>query len=47
MSGKWVKGNFPVFLALATDSNLTADQVREALSIHDEIVHVSVEINPL
>lgn len=41
------KGKFSCILALATDSNLTADQVREALSIHDEIVHVSVEINPL
>jgi cation diffusion facilitator family transporter len=41
------KGKFSCILALATDSNLNADQVREALSIHDEIVHVSVEINPL
>ena len=41
------KGKFSCILALATDSSLNADQVREALSIHDEIVHVSVEINPL
>ena len=41
------KGKFSCILALATDSNLNADQVREALSVHDEIVHVSVEINPL
>jgi cation diffusion facilitator family transporter len=41
------KEKFSCILALATDSNLKADQVREALSIHDEIVHVSVEINPL
>ena len=41
------KGKFSCILALATDSNLKADQVREALSIHDEIVHISVEINPL
>jgi cation diffusion facilitator family transporter len=41
------KGKFSCILALATDSNLNADQVREALSIHDEIVHVSIEINPL
>ena len=41
------KGKFSCILALATDSNLQADQVREALSIHDEIVHISVEINPL
>ena len=41
------KGKFSCILALATDSSLNADQVREALSIHDEIVHVSIEINPL
>ena len=41
------KGKFSCILALATDSSLNADQIREALSIHDEIVHVSVEINPL
>jgi len=41
------KGKFSCILALATDSSLNADQVREALSIHDEIVHVSVEINSL
>lgn len=41
------KGKFSCILALATDSNLNADQVRKALSIHDEIVHISVEINPL
>jgi cation diffusion facilitator family transporter len=41
------KGKFSCILALATDSNLNADQVRKALSIHDEIVHVSIEINPL
>ncbi len=40
------KGKFSCILALVTDSGLNADQVREALSIHEEIVHVSVEINP-
>lgn len=39
------KGKFSCILALATDSNLNADQIRAALSIHEEIVHVSVEIN--
>jgi hypothetical protein len=29
------------------DISLTADQIRHALSIHDEIVHISVEINTL
>ena len=41
------RGKFSCILALTTESSLNADQVREALSIHDEIVHVSVEINPL
>lgn len=40
------KGKFSCILALATDFNLNADQIRAALSIHEEIVHVSVEINP-
>ncbi|SPL70726.1 CDF family Co(II)/Ni(II) efflux transporter DmeF [Acinetobacter stercoris] len=40
------KGKFSCILVLETaDKNLTADMVRYALSIHDEIVHVSVEIN--
>ena len=40
------KGKFSCILVLeTTDKNLTADMVRHALSIHDEIVHVSVEIN--
>jgi len=35
-------------LALETDDiPLTADQIRHALSVHDEIVHISVEINDL
>lgn len=41
------KGKFSCILALSTNRFLNADQVRQALSIHDEIVHVSVEINPL
>ena len=41
------KGKFSCILALVTDAELNADQVREALSIHDEIVHISVEINAL
>ena len=39
------KGQFSCIVALETPDNLTADQVREALSIHEEIVHISVEIN--
>ena len=39
------KGKFSCILALETLELLTADQVRQALSIHEEIVHISVEIN--
>ena len=41
------RGKFSCILVLETSSNITADQIREALSIHDEIVHISVEINQL
>ncbi|MCW8040644.1 MULTISPECIES: CDF family Co(II)/Ni(II) efflux transporter DmeF [Acinetobacter] len=44
---KVAKGKFSCILALETAEELTADQVRHALTVHDEIVHVSVEINPL
>ena len=44
---KVAKGKFACILALSSDATLTADQVREALAVHDEIVHISVEINPL
>ena len=40
------KAKFSVILALETsDQNLNADQIRKALSIHNELVHISVEIN--
>ncbi len=39
------KGKFSCILALDTQAALDADQVRQALSIHDELVHISVEIN--
>lgn len=45
---KVAKGKFSCILALETDDiSLTADQIRHVLSIHDEIVHISVEINTL
>lgn len=40
------KGKFSCILALETMQNVSADEIREALSIHEEIVHISVEINP-
>ena len=39
------KGKFSCILALETTVDLTADHVRAMLSIHKEIIHVSVEIN--
>ena len=39
------QGKFSCILALETAENLDADQVRAALAVHEEIVHVSVEIN--
>lgn len=40
------KGKFSCILSLETSNkNINADSVRKALSIHDEIIHTSVEIN--
>lgn len=40
------KGKFSCILALETqDQMITADMIRQELSIHEEIVHVSVEVN--
>ncbi|ENV35538.1 CDF family Co(II)/Ni(II) efflux transporter DmeF [Acinetobacter gerneri] len=40
------KGKFSCILALEIpNKSLTADQVRRALAIHEELVHISVEIN--
>jgi cation diffusion facilitator family transporter len=39
------KGKFSCILALESQAKFDADEIRQALSIHDEIVHVSVEIN--
>jgi cation diffusion facilitator family transporter len=38
------KGKYACILSLATDLELDAETVRQALSIHDELVHVTVEI---
>lgn len=39
------QGKFSCILALETAHDLDADQVRTALAIHEEIVHISVENN--
>ena len=42
------KAKFSVILALETsDKNLNADMIRQALSIHEELIHISVEINQI
>jgi cation diffusion facilitator family transporter len=41
------KGKYSCILAVATNSDTSADFIREKLSIHDELVHVTVEINRL
>ena len=40
------QGKFACILALETAHDLNADQVRTAPAIHEEFVHISVEINP-
>ncbi len=39
------KGKYACILALFSPIPLSADEVREKLSIHEELVHISVEIN--
>jgi cation diffusion facilitator family transporter len=40
------KGKYACILALATAEPLVPDTVRSALAMHDELVHVTVEVNP-
>jgi Co/Zn/Cd efflux system component len=39
------KGKYSCILAVATNADTSADFIREKLSIHDELVHITVEIN--
>lgn len=39
------KGKYACILALSSPISLSADEVRKKLSIHEELVHISVEIN--
>ena len=39
------KGKFACLVSLATTAELEPDEVRESLSIHDELAHITVEIN--
>ena len=39
------KNKYACIVTLATDAHITPDAVRALLSVHEELVHVSVEIN--
>ncbi|AEC19635.1 cation diffusion facilitator family transporter [Pusillimonas sp. T7-7] len=39
------KGKYACIVSLATSGAITADQIRQQLSIHEELVHITVEIN--
>ena len=39
------RGKFAVVASVVTAAELDADRIREALSIHDELVHVTVEVH--
>ena len=41
------RDKFSCILAVETEDELNADQIRMALSVHEEIVHVSIEINSI
>lgn len=41
------RGKYACIVSLATTAALTPDDVRQRLSVHEELVHVSVEINRL
>ncbi|WHQ45949.1 CDF family Co(II)/Ni(II) efflux transporter DmeF [Alcaligenes faecalis] len=41
------KGKYACIVSLVTSSSITADQIRQQLSMHEELVHVTVEINNL
>jgi cation diffusion facilitator family transporter len=39
------KGKYACILSLATDNDVSPDYFKQQLSIHDELVHISIEIN--
>lgn len=41
------KGKYACILSLATDNDVSPEYFKEQLSIHEELVHISVEINKL
>jgi len=41
------KDKYACVISIGTDSRLTADELRALLAVHEELVHITVEINPL
>lgn len=41
------KNKFSCIVTIATPQAITPDEIRQLLSIHEELVHISVEVNPL
>jgi len=41
------KGKYACIVALATADDVTPDHFKERLRIHEELVHISVELNPI
>jgi len=41
------KGKFACILSLATDNEVSPEYFKEQLSIHEELVHISIEINQI
>jgi cation diffusion facilitator family transporter len=41
------KGKYACIVSIETDAELTALTIREQLAVHDELVHVTVEVSPL
>jgi Co/Zn/Cd efflux system component len=39
------KGKYACVISIAASSSTTPDEVRKLLSVHEELVHVTVEIN--
>jgi hypothetical protein len=39
------RGKYAVIASVVTHTSLSADEVRNALSVHEELVHITVEVN--
>jgi Co/Zn/Cd efflux system component len=41
------KGKYACILSLATDNEASPEYFKQQLSIHEELVHISIEINQI